>query len=94
MSGKFGNLPGPGPGRRKGGKNKITRLLKDAILEAAESAGDNEGLVGYLAVQAVKNPVAIMALLGKVLPLQIANAEGESLSFTVITGVPRGTRGG
>jgi hypothetical protein len=30
-----------------------------------------------------------MALLGKVLPLQIANAEGESLSYTVITGVPR-----
>jgi len=26
--------------------------------------------------------------------LQIANAEGESLSFTVITGVPRGIRGG
>ena len=44
---------------------------------------------GYLTEQAEKSPGPFMALLGKVLPLQIANAEGESLSYTVITGVPR-----
>ena len=91
MSGKFGNLPGPGPGRRKGGKNKITKLLKEAILEAAENAGGKAGMIGYLTTQAEKSPGPFMALLGKVLPLQVANAEGESLSYTVITGVPRST---
>ena len=89
MSGKFGNLPGPDPGRPKGGKNKITRLLKEAILEAAENAGGKAGIIGYLTEQAEKSPGPFMALLGKVLPLQVANAEGESLSYTVITGVPR-----
>jgi hypothetical protein len=37
---------------------------------AAEDA-DEEGLVGYLRHQAIANPVAFMALLGKVLPLQL-----------------------
>jgi len=46
-------------------------------------------MIGYLTTQAEKSPGPFMALLGKVLPLQVANAEGESLSYTVITGVPR-----
>ena len=47
-----------------------TALLKDAILLAAENA-DEQGLVGYLKKQAIASPVAFMALLGKVLPLQL-----------------------
>jgi hypothetical protein len=58
-------------GRAKGTPNKTTALLKDAILRAAEAAGGPEGLVGYLQDQAVKNPAPFMALLGKVLPMQI-----------------------
>ena len=58
-------------GRKKGTPNKTTALLKDAILEAAELAGDKDGLVGYLKTQADKNPGPFMALLGKVLPKQI-----------------------
>jgi hypothetical protein len=34
------------------------------------------GLIGYLETQANKQPGPFMALLGKVLPMQIANAEG------------------
>lgn len=58
-------------GRAKGTPNKTTALLKDAILRAAEAAGGNEGLVGYLQAQATANPGPFMALLGKVLPMQI-----------------------
>ena len=58
-------------GRNKGTRNKTTALLRDAILEAAELAGDKDGMVGYLIKQAKENPVAFIGLLGKVLPLQI-----------------------
>ena len=71
--GHRGNLPGRGPGRPKGSPNKTSALLKDAILMAAQKAGGKGGLVAYLKTQAIENPVAFLALLGKVLPLQIAN---------------------
>jgi hypothetical protein len=58
-------------GRKTGTPNKTTALLKDAILEAAERAGDEEGMVGYLVEQAHANPTSFMTLLGKVLPLQV-----------------------
>ena len=58
-------------GRAKGTPNKTTALLKDAILKAAEGAGGKDGLVGYLQAQASENPGPFLALLGKVLPMQI-----------------------
>lgn len=58
-------------GRRKGTRNKTTRLLKEAVLKAAELAGDKDGLVGYLKQQAKDNPGPFLTLLGKVLPLQV-----------------------
>ena len=60
---KFGNLPGPGPGRCKGVPNKVNRDLKEAYLMAANLAGGKEGLVGYLV-----NPSAFMTGLSKLLP--------------------------
>lgn len=57
-------------GRKKGTPNKTTALLKDAILKAAEAAGDGD-MVEYLTQQAKANPGPFMALLGKVLPMQI-----------------------
>lgn len=60
----------PGPGRPKGVPNKATALLKDAILQAAERAGGDGGMVEYLTQQAQENPGPFMALLGKVLPIQ------------------------
>ena len=56
-------------GRKKGTPNKTTQQLKDAILHAAELAGDKDGLVGYLQRQAALNPAPFMSLLGKVLPM-------------------------
>lgn len=59
-------------GRKRGTPNKLTGELKEAILKAAELAGDGEGLIGYLKKQATLNPAPFMSLLGKVLPLQVA----------------------
>lgn len=57
-------------GRPKGSINKTTALLKDAILKAAENAGDGD-MVNYLTQQARTNPGPFMSLLGKVLPTQV-----------------------
>lgn len=71
------------PGRPKGIPNKTTALLKDAILQAAEKAGDKDGLIGYLTTQAKANPGPFLSLLGKVLPMQIAGEGGGPVKLTV-----------
>jgi hypothetical protein len=74
------------PGRPKGVPNKMTTLLKEAILQAGENAGNrvgDRGLVSYLEQQAIEHPGPFMALLGKVLPLQI----GADASMPLITEV-------
>jgi len=67
-------------GRQKGTPNKINALLKDEILQAAESAHPG-GRVGYLTQQAMENPTAFLTLLGKVLPTQV---EGTGQSGEII----------
>lgn len=79
----------PGPGRPKGAANRTTTLLKDAILRAADEAGGADGLVGYLKKQAKDNPGPFMALLGKVLPMQVAGGLEITGNLTVVSGVPR-----
>lgn len=74
-AGRVENLTNAGKGRTKGVPNKTTAILKDAILRAAEKAGNkigSEGMVSYLEAQAVENPGPFMSLLGKVLPMQVA----------------------
>ena len=91
------NLPGPGPGRPTGSLNKTTALLKDAILEAASMAGSPdgkphpEGLKTYLRDRALDTPGPFLALLGKVLPMQlVGSSDGEPISFTVIYEAKKG----
>lgn len=74
--------PNAGKGRVKGVPNKTTALLKDAILHAAELAGGEEGLVGYLQQQATDNPGPFITLLGKVLPLQVTGENGEPIKLS------------
>lgn len=69
----------PGPGRPKGSQNKTTAILKDAILQAAEKAGGEGGMVGYLTLQATQNPQSFLPLLGKVLPMQVTGEDGGAL---------------
>jgi hypothetical protein len=68
-------------GRPVGYVHRQQKILKDALMLAAEVAGDQlekeSGLVGYLAHQAIKEPVAFMGLLGKVLPMQIQGAASD-----------------
>lgn len=71
-------------GRAKGTPNKTTALLKDAILRAAEDAGNGD-IVSYLSAQAVANPGPFMALLGKVLPMQVTGLDGNAIEVSVIT---------
>ena len=50
------------------------RVLEGRDFEAATLAGGKDGLVGYLRAQAIENPGPFMALLGKALPIQCADA--------------------
>jgi hypothetical protein len=70
-------------GRKAGTPNKTTALLKDAILKAATDAGDGD-LAQYLTQQAQENPAAFMALLGKVLPLQMAGDPDNPLVLETV----------
>ena len=67
------NLKG---GSRKGRPNKTTAQLKDMILKALDGAGGVE----YLERRAndPRTASAFLTLIGKVLPMQVANAEGEA----------------
>lgn len=76
----------PGPGRPKGLPNKTTQLLKDAILKAAEEAGGEEGMVGYLVIQAKTNPQSFLPLLGKVLPMQVTGPDEGAIEINVTIG--------
>ena len=66
--------------------------MRDAILQAAAEAGGNAGLVGYLKAQATKNPGPFLALLGKVLPTQIASDGAIPVTVTGIDRPPPETR--
>ena len=68
-----------GKGRPKGSRNRTTAILKDAILKAAENAGNGD-MVAYLTKQAIDNPGPFMSLLGKVLPMQIAGDPNAPLN--------------
>lgn len=75
--------PRAGMGRPKGIPNKTTQLLKDAILMAAEEAGNTQGLVGYLKSQAIENPGPFLSLLGKVLPMQVTGVDGGPVEHSI-----------
>lgn len=65
----------PEAGRKQGSVNKTTRVLREAIILAAERTGeDHKGkgeLVGYLERIAKKHPELFCVLLGRVLPMQL-----------------------
>lgn len=67
-------------GRQKGTPNKVTGLLREAIVLAAEAHGydgkGKDGVKGYCQYLAAKEPKAFAGLLGKVLPLQLTG-EGD-----------------
>lgn len=75
-------------GRKHGTQNKTTKILKEAILLAAEAVGEDgkgkRGLMGFLVAQAQKRDNApFMSLLGKVLPMTIAGDPDKPVKHVV-----------
>lgn len=73
-----GRPPG-GPklgGRPPGQPNKITRDIKEMIIGALNDAGGQ----AYLAARALDAPTAFLALVGRVLPMQVTGANGGALA--------------
>lgn len=68
-------------GRVKGTPNKVTKDLKEMILGALSAAGGEK----YLQAQATASPSAFLALIGKVLPMQIAGDATAPLVVQVLT---------
>ena len=76
-------------GRRKGSRNKVTGLLKTAILEAAAIVGSDgngkDGLTGYCCFLARNEPRAFAQLLGKVLPMQLTTDDDDgAVTFRIV----------
>src|ERR1043166_4888780 len=69
MAGRGGKTRTSGQGRPKGALNKFTADLKEMILGAL--AAKPGGGQAYLERQADENPVAFMALVGKLLPKDV-----------------------
>ena len=67
-------------GRVKGVPNKVTGTLKDMILQALANAGG----VAYLQSQAKDSPTAFLALVCRVLPLQVKDG-GDDPKVPVTT---------
>jgi len=76
--------PNAGKGKKPGTPNRTTKVLKEAILLAAEQHGEDgkgkEGLTGYLKRLAAKEPKSFATLLGKVLPMQITGPNDGSVA--------------
>ena len=71
-----GSAPGEHRGgRAKGTANKTTQAVKDMITEALALAGGAQ----YLFRQSEANPGPFMALVGKVLPLQLTGDAGAPI---------------
>lgn len=72
--------PAAGKGRPKGSPNVITREVKEMVIEALVHAGGAE----YLYLQALDNPKAFLALVGRVLPLQLTGDGASPLVVHVL----------
>ena len=80
----------PGPGRKKGVPNKSNALIRDMIANALEQVGGVE----YLARVAESHPGPFLALVGKVMPVQITGANGgaieHGITLQVVGVMPQG----
>lgn len=88
--------PNAGKGRVAGVPNKLTAILRDAIRDAANGAGDAiaeearnagkplkaaGGAPAYMEWLSRAEPRAFATLLGKLLPTQVTGEDGEPVKF-------------
>lgn len=64
-------------GRQKGTPNKMTREVKQMILDALEGAGGVEYLIERASDP--RTASAFLTLVGKVLPLQVSGVDGGAI---------------
>tara|TARA_R110002051_G_C8352968_1_gene440454 strand:- start:145 stop:492 length:348 start_codon:yes stop_codon:yes gene_type:complete len=64
-------------GRKKGSANKITKDMREILMNSFHKAGG----VNYLVKQSVESPVAYLGLLGKIVPSQLAVSVSHSLDL-------------
>ena len=80
--------------RVKGQANRITRDLRQAIIDAAVAHGSDGqgsgGLVGYCYFLAARHPKAFTGLLGKLIPLQVSGSVHSVVEQVTIISVPAG----
>jgi hypothetical protein len=69
-----------GSGRKKGGQNPQTILLKEMILGALADVGGQK----YLAARALDQPAAFMTLVGRVLPHTITGDGQQAITVEIV----------
>lgn len=69
----------PGAGRPKGSLDKGNALIRVMVADALNKAGG----VDYLVRQADEKPAAFLALVGKVLPVQIEGGDGGPVQHSL-----------
>jgi hypothetical protein len=81
--------------RPHGRPNKITRDLREGIIDAAVAHGfdgkGRDGLVGYLRFLAARYPKPFASLLGRLLPLQVSGNIGSFIGAVQIVSAPAGS---
>lgn len=74
-------------GRQKGTPNKVTRDIRQAVLDAVEALGADgegtDGLRGWLMQLGGHKPEKLADLLGKIMPTQVTGEGGGPLSGEV-----------
>ena len=61
-----------GAGKPKGAVTKITKTIKEALLEAANNLGGKQGAVGVFEQAGKKDIVALAQILARTIPLEVA----------------------
>jgi hypothetical protein len=61
----------PGGGRPKGSLDKGNAMIREMIVQALDGAGG----VAYLEAKAESHPAAFLALVGKVMPVQVEGGD-------------------
>lgn len=84
MSEKQTKKPGrggarPGGGRPKGSLDKGNALIREMIVQALDAAGGVE----YLRSTAESHPAAFLALVGKVMPVQVEGSGGGAVAHSL-----------
>lgn len=73
--GKSGNPAG----KPKGAKNKITRDMKEAVMEAFNRLGGADYLVAVGKSRAAANKRAMLQMFGKMIPMQLTGEGGGAI---------------